>query len=122
MKPSPFNKLSSLFSACIQKRNGGILLFLALFLGFQSMTRIVLMIKAAQNISWDVSLAAALGWGFIFDIGIAAWVAIPFILLLTLLPKHFFERLGGAFCDPCDPVGFSLCHVVRYRRRVGLLG
>jgi len=97
MKPSPFNKLYSLFSACIQKRNGGILLFLALFLGFQFMTRIVLMIKAAQNISWDVSLAAALGWGFIFDIGIAAWVAIPFILLLTLLPKHFFERLGGRF-------------------------
>lgn len=95
MKPSPFNKLSSLFSARTQRRGSGILLFLALFLGFAFITRIVLIIKAAQNISWDLSLAAAFGWGFIYDIGTAAWVAIPFILLLTLLPKHFFERLWG---------------------------
>ncbi len=95
MKPNPFNKLSALFTACIQRRNGGIVLFLALFLGFQFVARIALLIKAAQNVSWDASLAAAFGWGFIYDLGTAAWVAIPFILLLTLLPKHFFERLWG---------------------------
>ena len=92
-----FKKLSSLFSGCLQKRNIGIIFFLALFLGLASVTRIMLLIKAAQNISWDLSLVAAFGWGLIYDIGTASWVAVPLILLLTILPKHFFERLWGRF-------------------------
>jgi phosphoglycerol transferase MdoB-like AlkP superfamily enzyme len=53
------------------------------------------MIKSAQVISWDLSLLAAFGWGLIYDIGAASWLAIPFILLQTVLPRHFFEHLYG---------------------------
>ena len=95
MKISRFNKLSSTFFACLKKRNGGIIMILAIFFGFAFITRIVLMIKSAQVISWDLSLPAAFGWGFIYDIGTASWLAIPLILLQTVLPKHFFERLWG---------------------------
>ena len=96
MKPT-VNKLSSRFSDCLQKRCGCVIFFLALFLGFALVTRIVLLIKAAPNISWDLSLAAAFGWGLIYDIGMACWAAIPLILLLTILPMHFLERLWGRF-------------------------
>ena len=95
MKISQFNKLPSAFSACLKKRNGGIILLLAIFFAFSFITRIVLMIKSAQEISWDLSLLAAFGWGLIYDIGTASWLAIPFILLQTVLPKHFFERIWG---------------------------
>ncbi|MFH2044839.1 MAG: LTA synthase family protein [Pseudomonadota bacterium] len=55
------------------------------------------MIKSAQDISWDLSLLAAFAWGFIYDIGTASWLIIPFILLQAILPEHFFERLWGRF-------------------------
>jgi hypothetical protein len=97
MNSNPFKKLFSIFSACLKKRNSGITLFLALFFGFAFIIRIALMIKAAHDISWDISLIAAFVWGFLYDIGTASWLIIPFILLQTILPKHFFERLWGRF-------------------------
>lgn len=53
------------------------------------------MIKSAQVISWDLSLLAAFGWGLIYDVGAASWLAIPIILFQTILPEHFFERPWG---------------------------
>jgi phosphoglycerol transferase MdoB-like AlkP superfamily enzyme len=97
MKTIQFNKLPSKFIAFPEKRNGGIILFLAIFFVFAFITRIVLMIKAVQDISWDFSLLAAFGWGLVYDIGTASWLAIPFILLQTILPKYFFERQWGRF-------------------------
>jgi phosphoglycerol transferase MdoB-like AlkP superfamily enzyme len=95
MKISQFNKRPSLFFAHFKKRNGGIILFLVIFFAFALVTRIMLMTKAASDISWNLSLIAAFGWGFLYDVGTASWIAIPFILLVTILPKHFFERLRG---------------------------
>ncbi|MGB5218083.1 MAG: sulfatase-like hydrolase/transferase [Smithella sp.] len=97
MKISQFKKLYSIFFAFLEKRNGGIILFLAIFLVFAFITRIALMIKSAQMISWDVSILAAFVWGFLYDIGTASWLAIPFIILQTVLPKHLFERPWGRF-------------------------
>ncbi len=95
MKTKPFKKPFAFVCQHIRKRSNGLFILLALFLGFGFITRMVLMIKASPNISWDSSLAAAFGWGLIFDIGTAAWMALPFILLLTFLPEHFFERRWG---------------------------
>jgi phosphoglycerol transferase MdoB-like AlkP superfamily enzyme len=97
MKISQFKKHYSIFFAFLEKRNGGIILFLAIFLVFAFITRIVLMIKSAQMISWDVSILAAFVWGFLYDIGAASWLAIPLIILQTVAPKHLFERPWGRF-------------------------
>jgi len=55
----------------------------------------MLLIKTAPDIAWDLSLPAAFGWGFFYDIGTACWLVIPFIILQIVLPKHFFERSWG---------------------------
>jgi phosphoglycerol transferase MdoB-like AlkP superfamily enzyme len=97
MKICKFNISPSVFFACPEKRNVGIILLIAIFFAFAFITRIMLMIKAAQDISWDLSLPAAFGWGFVYDIGTASWLVIPFILLQTILPRYFFERIWGRF-------------------------
>jgi phosphoglycerol transferase MdoB-like AlkP superfamily enzyme len=92
---SQINKNTPLLIEHLKKRNNGILLFLALFLGFAFITRIVLMMKSAHDISWDTSLISAFFWGFLYDVGAASWFIIPLIILQTVLPKHFFERSWG---------------------------
>ncbi len=81
----------------LQKRLGGILLFLMLFLGVSFATRVVLLVKAASNVSLDLSLPAAFSWGLLYDIGAACWFSLPLIVLLTILPERFFERPAGRF-------------------------
>jgi phosphoglycerol transferase MdoB-like AlkP superfamily enzyme len=79
----------------IRKRHGGVVLFFTLFLLFGFVTRITLLIKTASDISWDLSLLRAFGWGMLYDVGAACWFSIPIIILLTILPERFFERSWG---------------------------
>ena len=95
MKNRLFNKLISNRFAWIKKRHGGVILFFALFLFFEFVARTTLLVKAAQDVSWDLSLLAAFGWGILYDLGAACWFSIPLIILLTILPERFFERLWG---------------------------
>jgi len=81
--------------SCVKNRHGGVLLFLAVFLALEWLTRIALMMKAGSDISYDLSLLASFGWGFLYDIGTAAWFSIPVIIALTLLPAGFFGRRWG---------------------------
>ncbi|MEN6374408.1 MAG: LTA synthase family protein [Smithella sp.] len=56
-----------------------------------------MLIKAAQFVSWDLSLLATFGWGFLYDIGAACWFALPCIVILTILPERFFEHAWGRY-------------------------
>jgi phosphoglycerol transferase MdoB-like AlkP superfamily enzyme len=83
------------WSACFKKRHGGILLFFAAFLIFEFTVRAALLVKAARDVSWDLSLLAAFGWGILYDLGAACWFSVPLIVLLTILPQRIFERPWG---------------------------
>lgn len=95
MKNNFFNKHASHRLACLKKRHGGILLFFAVFLSFELAIRTALLVKAAQDVSWDLSLLAVFGWGIVYDLGAACWFSIPLVVLLTILPERFFERPWG---------------------------
>lgn len=95
MKTSRLSKALSKFPEYIKKRNGGVIFILAIFLVFAFLTRIMLVVKAAQNISWNASILTAFGWGLLYDIGTACWLSIPFIIIQTVVPEHFFKRRLG---------------------------
>ena len=47
------------------RSDGGVLFFVLLFTLAGFLTRLVLLVKAAPAVSFDVSLAAVFGWGFV---------------------------------------------------------
>lgn len=73
-------------------RFGGVSIFFALFLGCSFLTRGALLAKAAGDVSWDSSLLAVFGVGFLFDLGAAAWFSLPLVVALMLLPATFLRR------------------------------
>ncbi len=81
-----------LFRRALSGRHGGILLFYGLFLGVSFLTRAALLIKAAHDVSWLPSLLAAFAWGVLYDIGAASFIALPLIVVLTLLPSGALRR------------------------------
>ena len=84
--------LRTLFTRLLGCRNGGIFLFVLVFVGIAGSVRLALICKASASISWDVSLLTALLWGLLFDLGAAALFSIPLVLLLTALPMHWFAK------------------------------
>lgn len=68
------------------------LLALLLALSVGVATRIALLIKSAEEASWNSSLLASFFWGGLYDLGGAVWWALPLILLLAILPQHFFAH------------------------------
>jgi len=99
------NRLTLKKFSCVRNRHGGVVLFFAVFLGLELITRIALMLKAGSDIVYDVSLPAAFGWGLLYDIGAAAWFSIPLIIVLTLLPAGFFGSRWGRW----GMHGFAFC-------------
>ena len=81
-------RISSLLTA----RHGGLVIFLLVFVGLSFLTRVALLAKAAPDVTWNLSLIAAFGWGLLYDLGAAAFAALPLIVLLTFLPAGFFQR------------------------------
>ena len=84
--------LRTLFARLLCCRNGGIFLFVLVFVGIATGVRFALIYKASASISWDVSLFTTLLWGLLFDIGAASLFSIPLVLLLTALPMHWFAK------------------------------
>jgi phosphoglycerol transferase MdoB-like AlkP superfamily enzyme len=74
------------------RRLGLVLLFGLLFLLLQTAVRVGLLFFSSGEVAWDSSLLASFGWGFLFDLGTAAWTSLPLVVLLTLLPRDAFER------------------------------
>ena len=79
----------------LERRHGGVVLFLVVFLSLALLTRCALLAKAAHDVTWDSSLLAAFGWGLLFDIAAAAWFSLPLVVLLTLLPEQSFANCPG---------------------------
>src|SRR4051812_2240319 len=71
----------------LRHRHGGVLVFGLVFLGVSFATRLALLIKAAHEVTWNPSLLATFGWGLVYDLGAAAFMALPLVVLLTLLPS-----------------------------------
>jgi phosphoglycerol transferase MdoB-like AlkP superfamily enzyme len=84
--------LHSLFISLLCRRHGGIFLFFLVSIGIAQTSRLALLCKSVESISPDVSLAVALAWGLLFDIGTAALLSLPLILLLIALPMHSFTK------------------------------
>ena len=85
-------------SRWLSGRFGALLLFLTISLSLSLATRLALLEMARQDVTWDLSLVAAFGWGLLYDLGAAAWLSLPLILILTVLPTNAFRnrwiRLG----------------------------
>jgi phosphoglycerol transferase MdoB-like AlkP superfamily enzyme len=75
----------------LTRRHGGVVIFFGVFLTICLLIRLALLVKAAHDVSWDASIFAVLGWGFLFDFAAAGWMALPWIILLTILPSRFFR-------------------------------
>ena len=80
------------FSRLLEQRHGGVLIAIALALSIGFATRVALLIKTAEEVSWGPSLGAAFLWGSLFDLGAALWWALPLTVLLAVLPVGIFER------------------------------
>lgn len=84
-------------------RYGGVLIFLLVYLCLSFATRATLLLQSTGDISWDSSLLTAAGWGLLFDLATGAWISLPLIVVLTLLPADFFKKrwakvLAGCLC------------------------
>jgi len=88
-------KLPPILTRTLERRHGGVVLFVALFVGVAFLLRVALLLKARWLVSIDASLLAAFGWGLVFDLGAALLWSLPLIVLLTILPQRFFRwRIG----------------------------
>ncbi len=86
------NSLRTWFHRKLAHSHGGLVLFFGVFLAISFLIRVALLIQAAQDVSWNASLLAAMGWGALYDLGAAAFLSIPFTVLITLLPSGGFHR------------------------------
>lgn len=86
--PRPLQRL-------VATRQGGVILFMLLFLALSLLVRVALLIRCAGEAAWDASLLAAFFWGLVYDVVTAGLFALPITLVLTLLPAGWFERRRG---------------------------
>jgi len=88
-----FPRIKASFFKLLERRHGGVLIFLFLFIAVALVTRVALLVKSSQSITPDISLLAAFGWGLLFDLGAGLLFAAPAVLLLAVLPARFFEQI-----------------------------
>ncbi len=68
------------------------IIFFVIFLAISLLTRLALLIKAAHDVTWTLSLGAAFFWGLVYDLGAAAFASLPLAVLLAVLPAGWFQR------------------------------
>ncbi|HLP01127.1 MAG TPA: LTA synthase family protein [Opitutaceae bacterium] len=95
MLPTPVS-LRAVFTRLLNRRHGGLLVFLALFVGVAQLSRVALLFQARHDISWNVAgLLGAAVIGLVFDLAAGLLWAAPLWLLLTFAPaRAFVGRLG----------------------------
>ena len=76
----------------LERRDGGLWLFIGVFVAIAWLTRLALLAKAANDVSWSPALLGAFAGGALFDVGAALLAAIPLLVVVTLLPARWGER------------------------------
>jgi len=76
----------------LARRDGGVVLFIGLFMAVALVLRLTLLVHAAWSFDWNGTLLAAFAWGALFDLGAALMFAAPLALVLAVLPAGAFER------------------------------
>jgi|AntAceMinimDraft_17_1070374.scaffolds.fasta_scaffold157427_2 hypothetical protein len=69
----------------------GVLIFYGIYISNGFLSRVMLSIKAAPDLSFDSSFLAAYAVGFFFDFIAASLMAIPWVLYLSILPQRCFQ-------------------------------
>ena len=90
--PPPEGFLPPAFHRQLIRRHGGLIIFFVIFLAVSLLTRLALLIKAAHDVTWTLSLGAAFFWGLVYDLGAAAFASLPLAVLLAVLPAGWFQR------------------------------
>ncbi len=83
---------SRVFAPWVAHRHGGSLLFVLGFVAIAAIVRVTLLVASLGEVSWDASLAAAFGWGLLYDLGAGLLASLPVTLILTCLPGSWFVR------------------------------
>ena len=74
----------------VERRHGGVAIFVGLFVASATFARLALLAQARWVVNWDATLLASFAWGLLFDGAAALWWASPLVLLLGLLPARAF--------------------------------
>jgi phosphoglycerol transferase MdoB-like AlkP superfamily enzyme len=77
------------FQRLLQRRHGGAVIFVLMFLAIGLLTRLALLVKAGPVVAVDSSLLAVFAWGLVFDLAAAVLWAAPLAVGLILLPRGF---------------------------------
>lgn len=86
---------ASFVERLIGSRQGGAWIALMFVISVGFATRLALLFKAAEEVSWNISLVAAFIWGLLFDLAAALWWVLPFALFLTILPQRAYRSRVG---------------------------
>jgi hypothetical protein len=95
MRPFSLAGLRSWWGIRLERRHGGAWLALLITLVIGFLTRVALLVKAAGDVTWDVTLPAAFVVGALYDLASTLWWMLPLIVLLAVLPAQFFARRSG---------------------------
>lgn len=93
----PVGRLRRVWRELLGRRHGGMLVFGTVFLLVGFATRFTLLLKAAHDVTWTPSLLASFAWGAVYDLGAAAFIALPLVVLLTLLPSRALQSRWARF-------------------------
>src|SRR5688572_21691660 len=101
----PPGRLRRVWRELLGRRQGGVLVFGTVFLLVGFATRLMLLLKAAHDVTWTPSLLVSFAWGAVYDLGAASFVALPLVVLLTLLPAGALQSRWSRFA--VHAVGFA---------------
>ncbi|HRJ47092.1 MAG TPA: LTA synthase family protein [Opitutaceae bacterium] len=94
----------------LESRLGGALLIAGVAMAVFTAVRLGLLIVSFHEQSWSPALLAAFGWGLLYDASTTAWLLIPAVMLLAVLPEKFFDHWTGRLAAQAALllVGFGL--------------
>ncbi len=86
------NRFSAGARGAVRSRFGGVVIFLAVFSAVSLVLRFALIAKSYAEIDLSTALPAAFAWGLLYDLGAAAFAALPLVVLLAGLPASWGTR------------------------------
>lgn len=81
------------FSMAVLRRTGLVVLLGAIIIGISSLTRVVLLIKSSSFVDFSfLNLAGIFLFGLLYDLVNTAYVSIPIVLYLWLVPSRIYNN------------------------------